>query len=114
VPDFLPDDSDFRADAITTRDGVAVLKITNNSNQVERRKLFRWVPDNDVSEDVRVFLLQASTEYLGGLPNASVTQTTSGCTAQQVCFDVVVSGLTNRRITLTRNANNHYLLSGLQ
>lgn len=114
VPDFLPSDADFRDDAITTRGGIAILKITNNSNEVERRKLFRWVPDNDVSEDVRVFLLQASTQYMGGLPSASVTKVTSGCSAQQACFDVVVSGSTNRRITLTRNANNHYQLSGLQ
>jgi len=76
--------------------------------------LFRWVPDEDVSEDVRVFLLQASTQYLGGLPTASVTQTTSSCTAQQACFDVVVNGLSDRRITLTRNASGHYYLSGLQ
>lgn len=114
VPDFLPDDPTFRADAITTRDGIAVLKIVNNSNQQERRKLFRWVPDEDVSEDVRVFLLQASTQYLGGLPTASVTQTTSNCTAQQACFDVVVSGLSSRHVTLTRNSGGHYLLTGLQ
>lgn len=114
VPDFLPDDVDFRADAITTRDGIAVLKITNNSNQEERRKLFRWVPDEVVSEDVRVFLLQASTHYLGGLPTASVSKTVDNCSAQQACFDVVVNGLTNRRVTLTRDNKGHYLLSGLQ
>lgn len=113
VPDFLPDDADFRADAITTRDGIAVLKILNNSRVWERRKLFRWVPDEPVGEDVRVFLLQASTQYLGGLPTASVSQISTGCGALQACFNVVVNNQA-RRITLTRDDKNHYQLSGLQ
>lgn len=111
IPDFLPTDAAFRSEALETRDGITVLKMRNRTGGNDRKKLFRWVPDNDVSEDVRVFLLQAATTSSGGLAGATLEQTTAGCTAVQVCFDLSV-GSTDRRITLTKSAER-YRLTGL-
>jgi hypothetical protein len=111
VPDFLPDDPEFQSAALETRDGVAILKMRNRTGGDDRKKLFRWVPDSAVSEDARVFLLQAATAKTGGLVAASTIKVTQNCTAQQACFNVMV-GNNTRKITLTKN-NGRYQLTGL-
>ena len=112
IPDFLPTDPEFQADALDLREGVAVLKMTNRVGAEDRRKLFRWVPNEAVREDVRVFLLQAATDTQGGLADASLARVTDGCGTGQVCFDVAVAGQTGRRIVLD-NASGRYRLTEL-
>lgn len=112
IPDFLPTDAAFRSEALEIRDGITILKMRNRTGGNDRKKLFRWVPDNNVSEDVRVFLLQAATTSSGGLVRATLEQTNAGCTAVQVCFDLSV-GSTDRRITLTKSTER-YRLTGLR
>ncbi|MBL7665750.1 MAG: hypothetical protein JNM93_11505 [Bacteriovoracaceae bacterium] len=60
-----------------------VIKLKNRINNWEYRKLFRYEPAANVSEDVRVFLLQSS---VGSLKAASVTKT--NCGTNKACFNV--------------------------
>lgn len=111
IPDFFPDDAQFRTESLETRDGITVLKMRNRTGGNDRKKLFRWVPDNEVSEDVRVFLLQAATTKSGGLTAASLVKSDIDCASEQACFRIT-AGSTNRKITLTKAADR-YRLTGL-
>ena len=102
IPDFLPDDAQFQAEALDRHDGVAVLKMINRVGAEDRKKLFRWVPDDAVSEDVRVFLLQAATQTQGGLADANLTRTETNCATTDVCFDIEVSGASPLRLVLNK------------
>lgn len=110
VPEFLPEDADFQANNVDQRNGIAVLRMTNRVVDIEERKLIRWVPDDPVEEDVRVFLLQAATETMGGLPSASVARESENCPQEDLCFRVTVGEITDRRVRLTRGDEKNWEL----
>ena len=79
--------------------------LTNRLGQKEMRRLARFVPDNIVSEDVRVFLLQSSTSEVFDQASVAVVN----C-QQALCFKVEVAG-SERLILGFDKTNSEYTLS---
>jgi hypothetical protein len=73
-----------------------VESLINRTNNLEQRKIFRFVPNVAVRNDIRVFTLVSGTSE-AKLPASSVVKVS--CSGK-VCFDVIV-GAKKRRLTLT-------------
>ncbi|TBR38440.1 discoidin domain-containing protein [Marinomonas agarivorans] len=82
------------------------LYMINRLSHKEQRRLARYVPDNEVSEDVRVFLLQASTSDIHA--NATVEKVACG---SDVCFNVNVVGGDSLQLVLQKT-EGQYVLAG--
>lgn len=80
------------------------LYLINRLQNKDMRRLARFVPENEVSEDVRVFLLQSSTS--SNYANATVSQVEC---PQGVCFRVAVEGGDNIDLLLTK-VDEQYVL----
>ncbi len=106
IPEFLTSDSMFFNKAV---DGDS-LYLTNRLGNLEKRRLFYYTSDNVISEDVRIFLLQANTQRLG---HQMGTVTKVSCGAGKVCFRVKVDSFTDKIITVTKE-NGQYKLTGIE
>ncbi|CAA0125322.1 Uncharacterised protein [BD1-7 clade bacterium] len=111
IPTFFPSDSEFQTDALSMRDGIAQVSMTNVLRKRESRSLFRWVPDNAVSDDVRLFYLHAATPTNGGLQPITIVPNGS-CGADTVCFEVT-KGTQTTRYTL-KQADGHYQMEVIE
>ena len=82
------------------------LYMINRIGRKDRRRLARFVPESDVSEDVRVFLLQSSTSAAHA--NASIVKSDCG---DGICFNVSIDS--GDAITLRLDkVENQYVLAG--
>lgn len=82
------------------------LYMMNRLNKKDQRRLARYVSNNEVSEDVRVFLLQSSTSAQHA--NASVIKSECGDSA---CFNVSIDGGDTISLQLDK-VDNQYVLPG--
>lgn len=101
APDFLSDNLFFNR--FIEENGLYTI---NRVNGKDRRRLARFVPENEVSEDVRVFLLQSSTTT--EFANASIMK--SDC-EDSVCFDVSIEGGDSLILKLDK-VEDQYVFSG--
>lgn len=99
-PDFLLDNVEFAANAI---DGY----VTFGADRTAwRRELVRWTPDDPITEDVRAFLLQRGVQ---GRPFAAASVTYSACGVGKDCFDIIVDGVTSRRVIVAADLSGYFL-----
>lgn len=92
APDFMKNDIFFNR--FVEDDGLYMINRLQNK---EMRRLARYEPENNVSEDVRVFLLQSSTT--ADYADAQVEKNECG---ENVCFSVQVTGGDSIELVLQR------------
>lgn len=101
APDFLKNDMFFNR--FIEGDGLYMINRLKNK---EQRRLARFVPQNNVLEDVRVFLLQSSTTA----EHAPASVVRTDC-SQGLCFSVQIEGGDSLALELTL-LEDQYVLAG--
>ncbi len=101
APDFLSENTLFNG--FIEEDG---LYLINRLNNKEMRRLARFEPEQAVSEDVRVFLLQSSTDS-----DFSSAQVENYACGDDVCFSIAIEGGDSLDLTLSK-VEDQYVLAG--